>query len=1003
MTNSRRTALMAMLIVLISGTVYAQKFNIQKYTVNDGLPSSNILDVVADQNGYLWYATTAGVIRFDGKNYVTYTQKDGLKDAISYVIFEDKDGGIWTSTEFGGLAKFEQNRFVYPSELNQFDSTVVNFMYDTGNRFWIGTEESGLITWDRQENVFDTVDVEDGLPSEQIWDVYFHGDDAWISTAAGIGRYHKDKVEETYTHETGVSGYHVFQSTMDKEGNLWMATDDGITILNADGSMNTIYEINGVRLGGVFAISKDGDERLWIGTERRGLFLYEDGSFNHVSKTNGLSSNYIYRFKPDRAGNMWVATDGDGVSVFRDMNLKSYDSDSELDQNQVFSLHIANDGAIWMGSQKGLHRYKEGKFTQLNIPEELFSEDEIWKIEEYPNGNLVLLTYSFGLIEFDGKKFFNPEFPEVITDDYIYDILIEEDGGVWISTFGNLHHYKDGKLETFPTPTDEYWKQGINVIFQDSKGLLWLGTEAGVAIFSDSSYHFFSEKDGLVGLSIYDIAEDTEGNIWVGSNTGISYLKRAALMDEHPRFNDFYSESLRNKESIFLQFDHFGGLWQGTNSGLNYFDVEKTFSSDSLNQFYFPFSVTGTGTEFNGTARAMDKDGNLWFGSNSRGLVSYQFDEPSGKIRVSESPKVYLREIYANNELIYQQSADTTSFPKRTVPFKENDLEFRFNAIDYLNPKGIRIKYRLAGYDTEWEEGIDISEIRYTNVPAGSYILEMVTQSNKSPESKILQLAKITVRKPFYLSIPFFGANLLFLIWIIGMYVNYRISRIEKKELQTLVDIQTEELTKALTEKEVLIKEIHHRVKNNLAVVSGLLELQSFRMPAGESKAAIVESKMRVIAISKIHENLYQNHDLANVDFKKFISELITSNKAVISSDHQKIEVIEHIEQLFLNVNIGVPLALIINELVSNCFKHAFKDREEGVITITFSREPDKYLLIVTDDGFGADSDLLTKKSSSLGITLIKSLIEQLRGTITYKNEKGSKFIIEVPAKVDEL
>lgn len=154
--------------------------------------------------------------------------------------------------------------------------------------------------------------------------------------------------------------------------------------------------------------------------------------------------------------------------------------------------------------------------------------------------------------------------------------------------------------------------------------------------------------------------------------------------------------------------------------------------------------------------------------------------------------------------------------------------------------------------------------------------------------------------------------------------------------------------------------------------------------------------------MSKIHENLYQNEDLAHVDFKLFISELTKSIQATMGAIDKNIEVVLYMDAVHLDVNIGIPLGLITNELISNCYKHAFKDKSEGTISIQFKELDSTYELVVSDDGIGTLSDILIKSRKSLGITLVKSLTAQLSGNIEYHNHEGSTFKLEVPKDQDK-
>lgn len=1003
-------AILILLFTLIWGQYgYAQKFNIKTYSVNEGLPSSNVYDVHTDEKGYLWFATAYGIVRYDGSDYKQFGVNDGLKDAIIYDIYFEPDGENWVSTEFGGMAKFDGNTFEYLPELAILDTMVINYITSIrDNELWIGTDQHGVAIWNQETDEIRFLNKENGLINNQIWDIHFSSDnEVWITTKEGVAVYDREAgLAATYTSKDTFADQYTYETVEDLIGRKWVATSDGVTIIQPDGSIDRLTEVDGEPLDYVFSIEVDEEGTIWLGTERRGLVLIEsDGTSTRIKRKNGLSSNFIYRLIRDDDGTMWVATDGNGISLFKDRDFIRYDIETELDANGVFALKRTKDNKIWITTENGLSKYVDGTFEHFNVPTSFLDEaDEIWDIEELPNGNLLLLTYTFEFLEFNGEEFFYPEHYEVFKelDTYINDVMVDVDGTIWYSAYGQLSKSENGMLTHYTPPGDEYWKDALFFMYRDSRGMLWIGTEGGIARFEDGEFEYFDEENGIPGNSVYEIVEDQQNNLWLGTDGGIAYIKSDSLESGNIQFTSFFPNELFTRETVFLLFDSKEGLWQGTNAGLNYFNLSNWDFKSLPTQIHFPLLDNGNSVELNGAAKIEDENGRLWFGTYSHGLVTFEYPEGENIVTESDPPSLFIRELIANNELIYDQSMSNETMDNLRIDHSMNDITFKFNAFDYRHPYDISIRYRLTGYDTEWKYATGINEIRYTNLPPGDFSLEMAAKSIKSDWSEAQDLASFTVLKPFYLTIPFFASVIFFIGAITFIYINSRISKIEKKELQKLVDQQTKDLSIALSEKEVLIKEIHHRVKNNLAVVSGLLELQGFRMPAGDAKMAIQESKMRVIAMSKIHENLYQNEDLAHVDFKLFISELTKSIQATMGAIDKNIEVVLYMDAVHLDVNIGIPLGLITNELISNCYKHAFKDKSEGTISIQFKELDSTYELVVSDDGIGTLSDILIKSRKSLGITLVKSLTAQLSGNIEYHNHEGSTFKLEVPKDQDK-
>jgi len=202
-------------------------------------------------------------------------------------------------------------------------------------------------------------------------------------------------------------------------------------------------------------------------------------------------------------------------------------------------------------------------------------------------------------------------------------------------------------------------------------------------------------------------------------------------------------------------------------------------------------------------------------------------------------------------------------------------------------------------------------------------------------------------------------------------------------------------LKASLEEKEILIREIHHRVKNNLQIISSLLNLQKRYVDDKEALNLFQESQNRVKSMSMIHESLYQATDLGHIDFSVYISKLSIELMASYGVNTNQISLERDVEQVILDINTAIPCGLIINELVTNSIKYAFPDRRKGKITIKFFIEDDLYVLEVSDDGIGLPDDIDFKKMKSLGIRLVNSLVGQLDGTIELDTSSGTKFIIK--------
>ena len=203
-------------------------------------------------------------------------------------------------------------------------------------------------------------------------------------------------------------------------------------------------------------------------------------------------------------------------------------------------------------------------------------------------------------------------------------------------------------------------------------------------------------------------------------------------------------------------------------------------------------------------------------------------------------------------------------------------------------------------------------------------------------------------------------------------------------------------ITESLKEKEVLIKEIHHRVKNNLQIISSLLKLQSGYIKDKEALEMLGESRNRIQSMAIVHQKLYQSKDLSKIDFSEYIRHLLAHLFQVYKVDNNTIALRIHAQNIKIGVDTAIPCGLIINELVSNSLKHAFPDGRKGNIEIEMKElNPGNFVLEVSDDGIGFPKELDFRNTLSLGLQLIITLAEQLDGTIDKQNVNGTRFILK--------
>jgi two-component sensor histidine kinase len=259
----------------------------------------------------------------------------------------------------------------------------------------------------------------------------------------------------------------------------------------------------------------------------------------------------------------------------------------------------------------------------------------------------------------------------------------------------------------------------------------------------------------------------------------------------------------------------------------------------------------------------------------------------------------------------------------------------------------------------------------------------------KEKELEIVQ--KENARKTLVYALLALLAVLIVLVWALN---EQRKSRRKLASQNAVVVRQSGELKESLAEKEILLKEIHHRVKNNLAVISGLLELQNDRIDDDKIKAAFNEAQMRVRSVALIHQNLYQHEDLANIELSVFLRDLSKQVKDVFEID-KKVELNLDMPLTFIDIDTAVPLGLIVNELITNSYKYAFAQTASPQIGIKIaSVQPGHFVLVYRDNGVGLPQGIDMDYPASLGLRLITQLAIQLNGSVSYRFDGGAEFTI---------
>jgi len=339
-----------------------------------------------------------------------------------------------------------------------------------------------------------------------------------------------------------------------------------------------------------------------------------------------------------------------------------------------------------------------------------------------------------------------------------------------------------------------------------------------------------------------------------------------------------------------------------------------------------------------------------------------------------------------------------------SVLFVEDNESIRNLYIKWLEKRVMQVHYASNGQEgmelfTKYQPDLLISDISMPIVN-GLEMIKKIKQAN--PGLYVIIMSAYSFKEYFleaislgvngYLIKPVEPEKLFAMVDELAGYILMHKALEEKEKRRQIAESN---LKKSLEEKDILLKEVHHRVKNNMQIISSILKMQERLIDDPKLKTVLGESQNRIRSMALIHENLYRNENLANIQFKNYVQALVNTISRSYSNQQKVVSFSFDMEDVFLPIDIGIPCGLIINELISNAFKHAFPDRTNGNIRISLQLEGNgAYTLSVGDDGIGINDSFSPEKANSLGMRIVYKLVEQIEAELTYDFSEGTKYFI---------
>ncbi len=937
------------------------KYDGYKFTVynHDNSDSTSISDnvitaMLEDENGYIWIGTRNGVLNkfnretetFENFNIDTSLNEENIPSDDYYeysIVFsrknnysitsiaEDKKGNIWIGTWGKGIIKFDKKHnthqhfyFDKNDPLSLSYNRITSLLVDDQGNVWVGTFGGGLNRIIKDEVV---VDKQTGKIKNQI-----------------TFEHYRNNVNNKYS----ISDDKIISLYEDRFNSLWIGTfNGGLNKLNNEQKsispksarfVKYLYDkSNRFSLSNntIMAITEGQKGELWIGTFGGGLDRYDYASENFVrfihdpNNLNSIGDNDVLSLLADRSGIIWVGTElGDGISklsynaVKFDRIRPSIEQNQGLSDNVVWAIYNDTTDYLWVGTYRGgldrvdkkTHKVKAYRNDPNN--QNTIGDNHIRSINKDTKGNLWIGTYSKGLDKFDLKnnKFYHYRKSDdsgSIGANQIQSIYIDKKSNFWIGTFGgglntfNENSIKNNKIEFKKYLHDQNDKYSLSdnrvyTIYEDSYGILWVGTLGGGLNKFDKKrnlfFHFVNQPNDNTSLSdnrILNIYEDSQKNLWIGTyGGGLNKFNR-----ENETFNR-YSSGVASIVSIVygIEEDNENNLWLSSDNGIFKFNIQSgKFVNYDLNDGV-------QSLEFSGGAYCKSSDGYIYFG----GINGINYFHPDSIFENTYVPPVVITSIKVLNKPIKGERKNLT------LPYNKNFVTFEFSSLDYTNPIDNHYMYMLQGLDKDWQV-VDASMrmANYTDLSPGDYVFKVKGSNNDNLWNIKGAEIYLTILPPFWTTWWFIILCLIFASTVI-----YYLSTLKYRNLLSIEKLKTR-----------LAADLHDNIGSGLTEISILSELaakdvEQFPQRSSQELKTISDiSRQLVDGMSDIvwivnpkRDSLY---DLM-IRLKDSYNDLLASLGIAFKTNN-----IEKLKEVKLPIDIKQNLYLIFKEGLNNSIKHS--------------------------------------------------------------------------------
>jgi len=1038
-----KRGILCLILVFLANALTGQSFYFRKYQVEAGLSHNSVWCLLQDSYGFMWFGTSDGLNRFDGKKFKIFRndnqEKFSLGNNSVQTLFEDGDRNIWVGTNEGiYIYQRLSGQFMPFDKKTQYNvsiSSEVKKIIQTGKgQIWIATLGQGIFIYDpktdllRQNSRY-TSFVWD-ISEDQTYRIYTSSLQEGLICYDQNGKYLDSYIPAPNKKDIGNLRISCIQTVGDQ---VWFSQGTN-TLCSLDSRTKQVeqYHSGKQHIGTIRAIAKYSEKELLIGSDN-GLYIFSipDDKFiriDNLLNPRSLSDQSIFAILKDAEGGFWISTYLGGINYLpKQATVFNYyppTPDPRVCTGKVISQFCENrDGNIWVGAQDGLKLLNintkdidpypiPGVTQKLDIRALLLDDDKLW-IGTYANGLKVLDLKKNKLTEYYHTR----NSSTTICSNDVLSLYRDREGTIYVGTTWGLCRYNRSS-DHFETLNFVGTMTSVFDILEDQSGYLWIATDNDGAFRlnpkTNQWKHYVREEDhpgSITSNSIITLHEDLNGRVWLGTNGGgLCYFNEnsGSFIDFDPQ-----NQILSSKVIYAIEEDILGNFWISGNAGLLRVDP-----SDKTNLKLFTREDGLQSNQFNFKASLKSSTDMLYFG----GIDGFNSFFPNDFVENSFIPPVYIVDarLYNTNEKkraeVLNLEEPVYTAKEITLPHENNSIAFEFRALSYEQPDKNRYKYILEGFDKSWVDNGYISFASYTNLPAGEYIFRVKGTNNDHQWNEQAASIRLTILPPWWSSA--YAYWIYSLIVVVAGYLFYRHLTVKarKKFAGQLEAYQIKTEKEAYQSKINFFVNLVHEIRTPLSLIK--LPLERLADAYSDAKAS------RYLTV--INKNVNYLLHVANqlLDFQKIENQGVVLDLRSQSLNDLVIEVYGQFVYSAASKQVEMTLSLpeddrvtaidhekiykILINLLSNAVKHA-----KTKIELQLEFFDDHFEIRVVDDGPGIPDEEKKKvfeafyQSNStksnlgtgIGLAFSKSLAESHQGRIMLADNEwnGASFILSIP------